>query len=144
MGNSASALAGAVEQVMVEGDVSDLADDAWEAILGGGDQPPMSPADVRAIFSDDLLRAARAHKPKNLLAVVLRALERAEAALEPDAPKEGALALGATVAPADAPTVLACVRLLARIVPFIAAAVEEEEDPSDDPTRDEPADVRRI
>ena len=144
MGNSASALAGAVEQVMVEGDVSDLADDAWEAILGGGDQPPMSPADVRAIFSDDLLRAARAHKPKNLLAVVLRALERAEAALEPDAPKEGAPALGATVAPADAPTVLACVRLLARIVPFIAAAVEEEEDPSDDPTRDEPADVRRI
>jgi hypothetical protein len=144
MGNSASALAGAVEQVMVEGDVSDLADDAWEAILGGGDQPPMSPADVRAIFSDDLLRAARAHKPKNLLAVVLRALERAEAALEPDAPKEGSPALGATVAPADEPTVLACVRLLARIVPFIAAAVEEEEDPSDDPTRDEPADVRRI
>ena len=50
MGNSASALAWAVEQVMVEGDVSDLADDAWEAILGGGDQPPMSPAEVRAIF----------------------------------------------------------------------------------------------
>ena len=131
---------------MVEGDVSDLADDAWGAILGGGDQPPMSPADVRAVFSDDVLREARAKKPKNLLAVMLRALERAEAALEPDAPKEGAPALGATVAPADAPTVLACVRLLARIVPFVAASVEEEEeeDPSDDSTNDEPADVRRF
>ena len=131
---------------MVEGDVSDLADDAWGAILGGGDQPPMSPADVRAVFSDDILREARAKKPKNLLAVMLRALERAEAALEPDAPKEGAPALGATIAPADAPTVLACVRLLARIVPFVAASVEEEEeeDPSDDSTNDEPADVRRF
>ena len=145
MGNSASALAGVVEKLMVEGDVSDLADDAWGAILGGGDQPPMSPADVRAVFSDDVLREARAKKPKNLLAVMLRALERAEAALEPDAPKEGAPALGATVAPADAPTVLACVRLLARIVPFVAASVEEEEeDPSDDSTNDEPADVRRF
>ena len=106
----------------------------------------MSPADVRAVFSDDILREARAKKPKNLLAVMLRALERAEAALEPDAPKEGAPALGATVAPADAPTVLACVRLLARIVPFVAASVEEEEeeDPSDDSTNDEPADVRRF
>ena len=83
---------------MVEGDVSDLADDAWGAILGGGDQPPMSPADVRAVFSDDILREARAKKPKNLLAVMLRALERAEAALEPDAPKEGAPALGAPAA----------------------------------------------
>ena len=44
-----------------------------------------------------------------------------------DAPIEGAPALGATVAPADAPTVLACVRLLARIVPFVAASVEEED-----------------
>ena len=145
MGNSTSALAGVVERLMVEGDVSsDLADDAWEAILGGGDQPLMSSADVRAVFSDDVLRAARARKPKNLLAVMLRALERAEAALEPDAPKEGAPALGAIVASADAPTVLACVRLLARIVPFVAAATEEEEDPSDDSTNDEPADVRRF
>ena len=145
MGNSTSALAGVVERLMVEGDVSsDLADDAWEAILGGGDHPLMSSADVRAVFSDDVLRAARASKPKNLLAVMLRALERAEAALEPDAPKEGAPTLGATVAPADAPTVLACVRLLVRVVPFVSAAEEEDADPSDDSRNDEPADVRRF
>ena len=67
-------MAGVVERLMVEGDVSfDLADDAWEAILGGGDHPLMSSADVRAVFSDDVLRAARASKPKNLLAVMLRA-----------------------------------------------------------------------
>ena len=138
-------MAGVVERLMVEGDVSsDLADDAWEAILGGGDHPLMSSADVRAVFSDDVLRAARASKPKNLLAVMLRALERAEAALEPDAPKEGAPTLGATVAPADAPTVLACVRLLVRVVPFVSAAEEEDADPSDDSRNDEPADVRRF
>jgi hypothetical protein len=146
MGNSTSALAGVVEKLMVDGDVSDLADEAWETILGGGDQPLMSPKDVRLVFGDELLRTARSEKPRNLLAVILRAVERVEAALEPDTPKEDTPCIGATVAPRDVPTVLACVRLLSRIVPFIAAAVDDSsgnDEPSASPAdpTDEPPDV---
>lgn len=121
MGNSTSALAGAVETLLVDGEVMDLPADAWNAILGKGDHPAMSPADLRVVFGDDLLRQARVNKPSNLINLMTKAVDVVEDAMEPD--KVGS---SACVSPSDANTVLACVRLLARILPFVTGAVGDE------------------
>ena len=111
MGNGASTLADVADE-LASGDVSRFDDDAWDALLSRADASELTPGEIRAALTDSLLREARLRRPENLLTLAVKAVERAEAAIEPD---EGDERRGAVCLPRDAGVVLGAIRLLARV-----------------------------
>ena len=127
MGNGASTLADVADE-LASGDVSRFDDDAWDALLSRADASELTPGEIRAALTDSLLREARLHRPENLLTLAVKAVERAEAAIEPD---EGDERRGAVCLPRDAGVVLGAIRILARVFPYVACVETGADEPAD-------------
>ena len=127
MGNGASTLADVADE-LASGDVSRFDDDAWDALLSRADASELTPGEIRAALTDSLLREARLRRPENLLTLAVKAVERAEAAIEPD---EGDERRGAVCLPRDAGVVLGAIRILARVFPYVACVETGADEPAD-------------